>query len=95
MISHVLHLNVFEQPEKNHFFNNLLESFANREMVNGSWRVSIKGSSKNVIPAKAGIHNMLEFLDSRLRGSDRIWIIRGSLNLTLLRVLSKFTQYYE
>jgi hypothetical protein len=23
------------------------------------------GSSKNVIPAKAGIHNMLKFLDSR------------------------------
>jgi hypothetical protein len=32
----------------------------------------IKGSSKNVIPAKAGIHNMLKFLDSRLRRSDRM-----------------------
>jgi hypothetical protein len=36
-------------------------------------------TSKNVIPAKAGIHNMLKLLDSRLRGSDRWGIIRGSL----------------
>jgi hypothetical protein len=40
---------------------------------------TFKGSSKNVIPAKAGIQNHLKLLDSRLRGSDGLGIIRGSL----------------
>ena len=29
-------------------------------------------TSKNVIPAKAGIQNLLYLLDSRLRGSDKL-----------------------
>jgi len=41
--------------------------------------LSIKGSSKNVIPAQAGIQNYSKLLDSRLRGSDKLGIIRGSL----------------
>ena len=41
-------------------------------------RPYIKDSSKNVIPAKAGIQNKLKLLDSRLRGSDRLEIIRGT-----------------
>jgi hypothetical protein len=36
-------------------------------------------TSKNVIPAKAGIHKLMTLLDSRLRGSDKFGIIRGSL----------------
>ena len=36
-----------------------------------------KATSKNVIPAKAGIHKFLILLDSRLRGSDKLGIIRG------------------
>ena len=39
----------------------------------------IKATSKNVIPAKAGIQKRLTSLDSRLRGSDKLIIIRGSL----------------
>jgi len=39
----------------------------------------VKATSKNVIPAKAGIQNPLTSLDSRLRGSDKLIIIRGSL----------------
>jgi hypothetical protein len=39
----------------------------------------IKVSSNNVIPAKAGIQKILTSLDSRLRGSDELIIIRGSL----------------
>jgi tetratricopeptide (TPR) repeat protein len=35
-------------------------------------------SSKNVIPAKAGIQKLLTLLDPRLRGSDKLIIIRGS-----------------
>jgi len=37
------------------------------------------GSSKNVIPAKAGIQKVLKSLDSRLLGNDELRIIRGSL----------------
>jgi len=37
------------------------------------------GSSKNVIPEKAGIQKELTSLDSRLRGNDELRIIRGSL----------------
>jgi len=36
-------------------------------------------TSKNVMPAQAGIHNILIELDSRLRGGDKFVIIRGSL----------------
>ena len=43
-----------------------------------------KATSKNVIPAKAGIHKLLTLLDSRLRGSDKLGIIRGSLNNWLI-----------
>jgi len=39
---------------------------------------SHKTTSKNVIPAKAGIQKSLIILDSRLRGSDEFGIIRGS-----------------
>jgi len=39
----------------------------------------IKATSKNVIPAKAGIQKRVIILDSRLRGSDKFGIIRGSL----------------
>jgi hypothetical protein len=41
---------------------------------------NLKDTSKNVIPAKAGIHKLMTLLDSRLRGSDKFGIIRGSLN---------------
>ena len=44
---------------------------------------TIKGTSKNVIPVKTGIQKPLISLDSRLRGSDKLVIIRGSLNLTV------------
>jgi hypothetical protein len=40
----------------------------------------IKATSKNVIPVKTGIQKPLTSLDSRLRGSDKLIIIRGSLN---------------
>jgi probable selenium-dependent hydroxylase accessory protein YqeC len=36
-----------------------------------------KAPSKNVIPAKAGIHNPLKLLDSRFHGSDKLGIISG------------------
>jgi len=39
----------------------------------------LKTTSKNVIPAKAGIQKRVIILDSRLRGSDKFGIIRGSL----------------
>jgi hypothetical protein len=37
-------------------------------------------TSKNVIPAEAGIHKFLTLLDSRFRRSDKFGIIRDSLN---------------
>ena len=40
----------------------------------------IKATSKNVIPAEAGIHKLLKLLNSHFRGSDELGIIRGSLN---------------
>jgi len=40
----------------------------------------LKATSKNVIPVKTGIQKPLTSLDSRLRGSDKLIIIRGSLN---------------
>jgi hypothetical protein len=43
--------------------------------------MELKATSKNVIPAKAGIQKLLTSLDSRLRGSDKLIIIRGSLKL--------------
>jgi len=42
----------------------------------------IRGSSKNVIPAKAGIYKFLTTLGSRLRGSDKFGFIGGCLMLT-------------
>jgi uncharacterized protein YbaP (TraB family) len=45
---------------------------------------TIKATSKNVIPAEAGIQKILISLDSRLRGSDELVIIRGSLKLPLI-----------
>ncbi len=39
----------------------------------------LEATSKNVIPAKAGIHKLLTLLGSRLRGNDKLGIIRGSL----------------
>jgi hypothetical protein len=44
----------------------------------------LKATSKNVIPAKAGIYKSLTLLDSRLRGSDKLGIIRGSLKVKTL-----------
>ena len=41
--------------------------------------LNVKAASNNVIPAKAGIQNLLKSLDSCLRGSDKLIIIRGSL----------------
>jgi hypothetical protein len=43
--------------------------------------MELKATSKNVIPAKAGIQKLLTSLDSRLRGSDKLIVIRGSLKL--------------
>jgi hypothetical protein len=39
----------------------------------------LKATSKNVIPAKAGMQKLLTSLDSRLRESDKLIIIRGTL----------------
>jgi hypothetical protein len=41
----------------------------------------LKATSKNVIPAKAGIQKGLRLLDSRLLGSDKLIINRGPLKL--------------
>ncbi len=54
--------------------------------------LSLKPTSKNVIPAKAGIQKLLIILDSRRSlprtrirgGSDKSGIIRGSLNLLVI-----------
>jgi len=43
--------------------------------------MELKATSKNVIPAKAGIQKLLTSLDSRLRGSNKLIVIRGSLKL--------------
>jgi hypothetical protein len=51
-------------------------------MNDGIW--NIKGSSKNVIPAKAGIQKVLRSLDSRLRGSDELIINRGYLKIAII-----------
>ena len=40
-----------------------------------------KATSKNVIPANAGIQKLLTSLGSRLCGSDKLVIIRGSLKV--------------
>ena len=40
--------------------------------------------SQDVIPAKAGIHKLLTLLDSRLRGSDKLEIIRSSQNTSII-----------
>ena len=48
----------------------------------------ITGSSKNVIPAQAGIQNQSKLLDSRLRGSNRLAIIRGTLKILFVALLS-------
>jgi len=48
--------------------------------------IRIKATSKNVIPAKAGIQNPLISLDSGLRGSDKLIIIRGSHNIKGLKI---------
>jgi prepilin-type N-terminal cleavage/methylation domain-containing protein len=41
--------------------------------------MELKPTSKNVIPAKAGIQKLFRLLDSRLRGSEKLIVIRGSL----------------
>jgi hypothetical protein len=48
-------------------------------MSNECQNPRIKVPSKNIIPAKAGIQRLLVILDSRLRGSDKLVIIRGIL----------------
>jgi hypothetical protein len=58
--------------------------------------VKLKDPSKNIIPAKAGIHKLMALLDSRLRGSDKFGIIRGSLKGSLNLIVlqnSKITFY--
>jgi hypothetical protein len=50
-------------------------------------------TSKNVIPAKAGIHKFLTLLDSRLRRSDKFGVIRGSLMIRNLH-FSIFIFYF-
>jgi hypothetical protein len=40
--------------------------------------MKLKATSKNVIPAEAGIQKLLISLDSPLRGSDKLIVIRGS-----------------
>jgi hypothetical protein len=57
------------------------------EVVN-TLDLEIKVTSKNVIPAKAGIQKPLTSLDSRLRGSDKLIIIRGSLKLEATKDLN-------
>jgi len=52
---------------------------SNTKAQSSNFETKLKATSKNVIPAKAGIHNKMKLLDSRLRGSDRIGIIRGCL----------------
>jgi hypothetical protein len=57
--------------------------------------IMLKATSKNVIPAKAGIQNPLTSLDSRLRGSDKLIIIRGSLKfLEAEKVMNKKLNEY-
>jgi hypothetical protein len=56
---------------------------ADCEIIQFGFRISecgmgLKATSKNVIPAKAGIQKLLTSLDSRLRGSDKLIVIRGS-----------------
>jgi hypothetical protein len=46
--------------------------------MNSKFAKILMATSKNVIPAKAGIQKLLTSLDSRLRGSDKLIIIRGS-----------------
>jgi hypothetical protein len=43
---------------------------------------NLKVTSKNVIPAKAGIQNVLKSLDSCFRRSDEFGIIRGSVKFS-------------
>ena len=50
-----------------------------QEMDYNLVNMKVKATSKNVIPAKAGTQKLLTLLDSRLRGSDKLIIIRGSL----------------
>jgi hypothetical protein len=44
----------------------------------------LEATSKNVIPAKAGIQKPFTSMDSRLRGSDNLIIIKGSLEIWIL-----------
>jgi hypothetical protein len=53
----------------------------NLRLIMTEIKVIFMDTSKNVIPAKAGIHKLMTLLDSRLRGSDKFGIIRGSLML--------------
>ena len=56
--------------------------------------ILLKATSKNVIPAKAGIQNPLISLDSGLRGSDKLIIIRGSLNFSNVENIQTFSNDY-
>ena len=62
----------------------------NKSRVRGNFAplnpLRFKATPKNVIPAKAGIHKFLTLLDSRLRGSDKLGIIRGSLKSYEFRI---------
>ena len=51
--------------------------------------LKIKSTSKNVIPAKAGIQKSLTTLDSRLRGSDKLVITGGGLARRTVLQLSR------
>jgi len=68
------------------FLNLSISSFflhLNKLIINFESYLSLcfKATSKNVIPAKAGIQNLLITLDSHLYGSDELIIIRGSLKI--------------
>jgi len=43
--------------------------------------LKLKATSKNVIPVETEIQKLLTSLDSRLRGSDELGIIRGSFKI--------------
>ena len=47
-------------------------------------RFLLKSTSKNVIPAKAGIQKLLTSLDSQICRNNKLIIIRGSLKSTLV-----------
>jgi hypothetical protein len=60
---------------------NVKIQMTNKALISNAKTQIFKGASKNVIPVKTGIQKPLTSLDSRLRGSDKLIIIRGSLKI--------------